>query len=46
MAVRLLETTKVPRVRGAWADIWNTVSAWIWTSYLLLIAGAFAWWAL
>jgi hypothetical protein len=46
MALRLLQTEKAPGLRGPNADIWRTVSAWIWTTYVLLIAGALLWWAL
>jgi len=46
MALRLLETGKAPRLRGAQADLWRTASGWIWVCYCGLIAGTLLWWAL
>jgi len=46
MALRLLETGKAPRLRGAHADLWRTVSGWLWTTYLFAIASMLLWWTL
>ena len=46
MALRLLDIPTGQRLRGPRVELWDTVSAWVWAVYVLLIAGALFWWAL
>ena len=43
MALRLIEAAQ-PRLRGPRVDVWNTISAWVWATYLFSVAAAFGWW--
>ena len=44
MALTPLETEAAAELRGPDADLWRTLSAWLWMTYLLLVTGAFLWW--
>lgn len=47
MAFRSLDTegaAEAPPLRGPDADMWRTLAAWLWTSYLVLVTGAILWW--
>jgi hypothetical protein len=47
MAFRSLDTegaAGTPRLREPDADMWRTLAAWLWTSYLVLVTGAILWW--
>ena len=47
MAFRSLDTegaAGTPRLREPAADMWRTLAAWLWTSYLVLVTGAILWW--
>ena len=46
MPLRLLETERAPRLRGAHADLWRTASGWIWVGYFSVIAATLVAWAL
>jgi hypothetical protein len=41
--LRLLESPPQAKLRGPRADIWLTVSAWLWTAYLAGVALAALW---
>ena len=41
--LRLLETPPQAKPRGARADIWLTVSAWLWAAYFTGLAAFAAW---
>ena len=46
MSLRLIKTAPGFRLRGPRVDVWNTVSAWLWTSYIIGLVAAFGWWVL
>jgi hypothetical protein len=33
-------------LRGPDADLWRTLAAWLWMTYLFLVTGAVLWWLL
>jgi hypothetical protein len=43
MALRRLDTEGAPHL-GADADMWRTLAAWLWTTYLAVVTGAVLWW--
>ena len=46
MALTPLETDGAAQLRGQDADLWRTLAAWLWMTYLLLVTGAVLWWLL
>ena len=46
MALRLLDTATGQRLRGPEVEPWDTISAWLWVVYVLLVTGVLLWWAL
>jgi len=46
MALTPLETEGAAQLRGPDADLWRTLAAWLWMTYLLLVTGAVLWWLL
>lgn len=46
MAMRLVHGSPARRARIPRADLWRTVSGWLWTTYFLAVSGALLWWAL
>jgi hypothetical protein len=46
MALRLVGNASAQRLRGAHADLWRTLAAWIWATYVLVIGAALLWWML
>jgi hypothetical protein len=44
MALRRLDTEGAPHLHGADADMWRTLAAWLWTTYLAVVTGAVVWW--
>jgi hypothetical protein len=41
--LKVLSSAGRPGLRGAQADIWRTVSAWIWTLYFIGFTAAAMW---
>jgi hypothetical protein len=46
MPLRLVEAPPGYRTRGPRVDVWNTISAWLWATYILGVSAAFGWWML
>ena len=46
MAITPLETDDAAELRGPGADVWRTLAAWLWMTYIALLAGAMLWWLL
>ena len=47
MALTPFETEgAAAQVRGPDADLWRTLAAWLWMTYLFLVTGAVFWWLL
>ena len=44
--LKVLSSAGRPGLRGEQADIWRTVSAWIWTFYFVGVMAAAMWFAL
>jgi len=44
MALRSLDTEEAPPLSGPDADMWRTLAAWLWATYLMLVTGAILWW--
>jgi hypothetical protein len=44
MALSPADTEGPAARRGPDADMWRTLAAWLWTTYLALVAGAVLWW--
>jgi len=44
MALTPFDTEGVAPLRGPEADMWRTLAAWLWTTYLALVTGAVLWW--
>ena len=43
MAMTPLDTEGAP-LAGPDADMWRTLAAWLWTTYLMLLTGAVLYW--
>jgi hypothetical protein len=39
-----LDTEAPAQLGGPDADMWRTLAAWLWMTYLLLVTGAVLWW--
>jgi hypothetical protein len=44
MALTPLDTEGAAPLQGPEADVWRTLAAWLWTTYLALVTGAIFWW--
>ena len=44
MALTPFDTEGVAPLRGPEADMWRTLAAWLWTTYLALVTGSVLWW--